>query len=115
MNGLLLNIGLTAVLVGTAVELGKRSPFMGALLMSLPLSSLIGLSLLHSQTHDAGKVAAMSTGIFWALLPSLLLLLLLPALLKRGWAYWPALGVSCAVMVCGYALYAAIVRKLGFA
>jgi hypothetical protein len=110
-----LNLGLTALLVSAAVELGKRSPAAGALLISLPLSSLIGLSLLYSQTKDTAKVAAMSVGIFWAILPSLVLLALLPFLLRRGWAYWPALGASCAVMACGYAAYAATLRRLGVA
>lgn len=109
----LFNVALTAILVSAAVELAKRSPAAGALLVSLPLSSLIALSLLYIDTRDAAKVAGMSQGIFWALLPSLLLLLLLPLLLRRGWDYWPALSVSCLTMVAAYALYAAALRRLG--
>ena len=115
MSGFLLNLALTAALVAVAVELGKRSAWAGALLIALPLSSLIGLSLLYSQTKDPARVAQMSTGIFWAVLPSLLFFLLLPALLRRGWGYWPALAVSCVAMAAGYALYAGVLRRLGVA
>jgi hypothetical protein len=112
---LLLNVALTAVLVSLAVELAKRSPVAGALLVSLPLSSLIALSLLYAGTRDTAKVATMSMGIFWAILPSLLFLLILPPLLRRGWGYWPALGISCLTMLAGYALYVAALRRLGVA
>ena len=87
----------------------------GALVVSLPLSSLIALTFLQLETGDTARVASMSTGIFWMVLPSLLLLAVLPALLRRGWGYWPALGVSCAVMACAYAGYAALLRRWGIA
>ncbi|MBI4060067.1 MAG: hypothetical protein HY403_01420 [Elusimicrobia bacterium] len=108
-----LKIVLSALIIAGASELGKRSALAGALLISLPLSSLLALSWLYAETKDAGRVAAMTEGIFWALLPSLIFFLLLPALLRRGWGYWPALGAACAATGAGYALYAAILRRLG--
>jgi hypothetical protein len=39
--------------------------------------------------------------------------LVLPALLKRGWSYWSALGAACAATAAGYALYAAGLRRFG--
>lgn len=88
-----------------ASELGKRSSALGALLASLPLTSLLVLSWIHLESKDATKVAAMSLDIFWAVLPSLLFFLVLPFLLRRGWDYWPALAASCMMMFSGYAAY----------
>lgn len=101
-----LKLALSALLIAGASELGKRSTAAGALLISLPLSSLLAVTWLYVETKDTARAAAMTSGIFWAILPSLLFFLVLPALLKRGWGYWPALGVACAVTAAGYAAYA---------
>lgn len=111
----LLKVVLTALIVAGASELGKRSSALGALLASLPLTSLLVLSWIHLESKDATKVAAMSLDIFWAVLPSLLFFLVLPFLLRRGWGYWPALAASCMMMFAGYAAYAAVLRRFGAA
>jgi hypothetical protein len=110
-----IKLALSAAIIVGASELGKRSAFAGAILISLPLSSLLALSWLYADTKDPAKVAAMATGILWAILPSLLLFLVLPALLKRGWSFWPALGASCAATAAGYGMYAAVMRRFGVA
>jgi hypothetical protein len=104
---------LSALLIAGASELGKRSTSAGAILISLPLSSLLAVTWLYVETKDTARVADMTGGIFWAILPSLLFFLVLPALLKRGWGYWPALGSACAVTAAGYAAYAAALRRFG--
>lgn len=106
-----LKLIMSALIIAGASELGKRSTFAGAILISLPLSSLLALSWLYQETKDTTRVAAMSSVIFWAVLPSLLLFLVLPALLKRGWSYWPALGAACTATAAGYAVYAAALRR----
>lgn len=113
MTAFLAKVLLTALVVAGASELGKRSSAAGALLASLPLTSILVLSWLYLDTKDTAKVSALSTGIFWAVLPSLLFFLALPFLLKRGWGYWPALGASCAAMFAGYTVYAAVLGRLG--
>lgn len=104
---------LSALIIAAASELGKRSTVAGAILVSLPLSSILALSWLYAETKDAARVSSMATWIFWALIPSLILFLSLPALLKRGWGYWPALGASCAATAAGYAAYAALLTRFG--
>lgn len=110
-----LKLLLSALVVAGASELAKRSTTAGALLVSLPLSSLLALSFLYAETKDAARVAATATSIFWALLPSLVFFVLLPALLKRGWGYWRALGVSSAATAAAYAGYAAAMARFGVA
>ena len=110
-----LKLVLTALIIAGASELGKRSTAAGAILISLPLSSLLAVTWLYVETKDTARVAEMTGGIFWAILPSLLFFLVLPALLRRGWSYWPALGTTCAVTAAGYAAYAAALRRFGAA
>ncbi|MEQ1917721.1 MAG: DUF3147 family protein [Elusimicrobiota bacterium] len=107
-----LKLVLSALIIAGASELGKRSTFAGAILISLPLSSLLAVTWLYVETKDPARVADMTGGIFWAVLPSLLFFLVLPALLKRGWGYWPALACACAATAAGYAAYAAAMARL---
>jgi hypothetical protein len=94
---------VTAVVVVAVSELAKRESIWAALLASLPLTSLLAFVWLHIETRDAARIADLSQGIFWLVLPSLLLFVLLPVLLKAGWSFWPSLLVSGAATAAGYA------------
>src|SRR5437016_3037635 len=97
---------ISALIIAGASELGKRSASIGAILVSLPLTSILTLTWLFLETRDVEKVRSLSVGIAWALLPSLIFFLTLPFLLKRGAGYFAALITACSVMsVCywGYA------------
>lgn len=47
-------------------------------------------------------MADLAGGIFWLVLPSLALFLILPALLRGGYAFWPALGIACGATMASY-------------
>lgn len=102
MATFLVKVLITAVLVGAISELGKRSSFAGALLASLPLTSLLALVWLYRDSGDALQAAQMARGIFWLVLPSLALFLVFPAAVKAGWSFWPALGAGAASTIAAY-------------
>ncbi len=95
-------IAITAGVVVAVAELGKRSSFWGAVLASLPLTSLLAFVWLYVETGDGEGVARLSESIFWLVLPSLPLFLLLPLLLRFGLSFWASLGISSAVTVAAY-------------
>ncbi len=78
---------LTLLLVLAVTEIGKRSTFWGALLASIPLVSVLSLTWIWLDTGDNEKIAGISIQIFWLVLASLPLFLLLPLLLRRGVSY----------------------------
>lgn len=102
MNSLLFKAVVTAVLVVAISELGKRSTLAGALLASLPLTSLLALVWLYRDTGDAVQAANLAGGIFWLVLPSLALFLVFPAGVRAGWGFWPALGAGVASTLLAY-------------
>jgi len=55
---------------------------------------------LWHDTHDPQRIARLSTGIFWLVLPSLVLFVSLPVLLRRGVGFYPALLVASALTRC---------------
>jgi hypothetical protein len=89
-------------LVVGASEIAKRSEMLGALIVSIPLVSVLALIWLYNDTSDVEQVADFSTGILYLVLPSLTLFIALPALLRRGMEFWPALGVACAFTIGAY-------------
>jgi len=102
MTHTILKLAISAAILVAVSEISKRSSFIGGLLVSLPLTSLLAMIWLWHDTHDSAKISALSTSIFWLVLPSLVLYVVLPVLLKRGVAFWPSLGVSVVAMLASY-------------
>ena len=93
---------LSGVIIAAVSEIAKRSPGFGALVASLPLVSILGMIWLWRDTADPQRMAAHAEGTFWYVLPSLPMFLLIPALLRRGVAFWPALALGCALTIALY-------------
>ena len=70
----------------------RRSPAYGALILSLPLLSILSMIWLWRDTGDSERIAALAQGTFWLVLPTLPLFLVLPALLRMGVAFWARHG-----------------------
>jgi hypothetical protein len=108
-----LKVAITAVLVVAIAEIGKRSSAFGALLASLPLTSLLAFVWLYGETGDAAKVANLAQSIFWYVLPSLVLFLALPVLIGNGVGFWPSLAVSCGLTFAAYLIMIWVLGRFG--
>jgi hypothetical protein len=97
-----LKIGLSVMLLIGITEIAKRSSFWGAALASLPLTSLLAFVWLYLESGETEKVLALSYGIFWLVLPSLVLFITLPILLRSGLNFWFSLGASCFITSIAY-------------
>ena len=95
-------IVVTVLLVIAISEVGKRSSLWGALLASLPLTSLLAFIWLYTGTGNVESVARLSQGIFWLVLASLPLFLMLPAMLRRGVTFWLAFTAACVLTSVAY-------------
>ena len=97
-----------AVIV-TASEIAKRSAVFGALVISLPLASIMSMTWLYNDTEDTAQVADFAESILWLVIPSMLLFLILPFLLRRGWGFEVsmALGIVATIVAYGAGIWAA--------
>ena len=64
---------------------------------------------------DAGNMAAHVQATFWFILPSLPMFLVIPALLRAGIGFWPALGLGCALTIALYFAMLALAPRFGIA
>lgn len=104
---------LSGAIVLVVSELAKRNAALGALIVSLPLVSILGMLWLHHETRDAARVAAHAEATFWYVLPSLPMFLVLPALLRHGWSFYAALGAGAALTAALYLGMASVLARFG--
>jgi len=100
---LLIKAALSGAIVAAVSEIARRYPGWGGLVASLPLTSLLAMIWLWRDTRDAGRVAELSAGTIWFIIPSLPLFIALPLLLRSGVGFWASLAI---VVVGTLALYA---------
>ena len=109
----ILKCALSGIIVAVVSEVAKRSPAFGALIVSLPLVSLLGIIWLWRDTGDAVRIANHAESTFWFVLPSLPMFLVLPAMLRAGIGFWPSMGAGCALTIMLYLVTAWSLARFG--
>jgi len=104
---------LSGVMIAAVSTVARRYPAGGALIASLPLVSVMGMIWLWHDRPDAANMAAHAEATFWYVLPSLPMFLLIPALLRRGIDFWPALIAGCALTIAAYLATVLIAARFG--
>jgi len=110
---LLIKAALSGVIIAIASEVARRWPGWGALIVSLPLVSVLAMIWLWRDTRDPVRLAAHAEATFWFVLPSLPMFLLIPLLLRQGFPFWLALAAGCALTVALYLMMVAAGPRLG--
>jgi hypothetical protein len=106
-------IAITTILIVLISEIAKRSSFIGAILASIPLVSVLAMIWLYIDTKDVSKVSALSSSVFWLVLPSLTLFIALPLLLKNGFDFYVSMSVSLGLTVFSYWLMILVLGHFG--
>jgi hypothetical protein len=99
---IVLKFALTAGLIVGISEIGKRFSFAGAILASLPLTSLLALTWLYLDTKDSEKTAVLSMDIFYAVIPSLVFFPVLAVMLRNDISFPLSMLTSIAVTALAY-------------
>lgn len=103
----------TTVLIVVISEIAKRSSFIGAILASIPLISVLAMIWLYIDTKDVTKISELSTGVAWLVIPSLALFLSLPVLLKQGINFYLSIGISIVITIICYWLMLYVLNYFG--
>lgn len=110
---LIIKAALSGIIIAVVSEVAKRSPSFGALIVSLPLVSLLAMIWLWRDTQNTERLAAHAQATFWYVLPSMPMFLVLPMLLRNGTGFYPALLISCALTIVLYALMVWALKQYG--
>ena len=103
---------VTAGVIVAVTEVAKRSDRLGALLISLPLTSVLTLIWLYAEKQPTEKIANHAFYTFWYVLPTLPMFILFPFLLKQL-GFIAALSISLFGTMGLIVIFALILQKFG--
>jgi hypothetical protein len=103
----------SAAVITLISEIAKRHSGFAALLAALPLTTLLAFVWLHLDATPPERIADLANQIFWLVIPSLVLFLTLPALLRHGWNFWASLGLAMAATSATYLALLPVLRRFG--
>lgn len=101
----IIKFAVTAAIIVAVSEIAKRSTVFGALVASLPMTSMLALIWLYNDTQDLTKISDLSLSVFWMVLPSLAFFLLLPAFIRLGLGFYTALLSASLCMAATYYVF----------
>jgi hypothetical protein len=104
---------LSGLIIAIVSEVAKRSPAFGALIVSLPLVSLLAIIWLWRDTGDIQRIANHAEATFWYVIPSMPMFLALPWMLRSGVGFWWALLASCLLTIGLYFVTVLIASRFG--
>ena len=113
MTYYLVKIAITTILIVVISEIAKRSTFVGAILASVPLISVLAMIWLYIDTKDVTKVSSLSISVFWLVIPSLALFLALPLLLKQGLNFYLSISISIGLTIGCYWIMVSALEHFG--
>ena len=104
---------VSGVIIAAASEAARRSTLLGAIIISLPLMSILAIVWLYRDTGDSEQIISLSWSILWVIVPSLVFFVALPLGLRSGLGFAASLLIACCVTAVAYALWVAAARALG--
>lgn len=93
---------ISALIIATVTKLSEKTPVGGALLKSLPLTSFLVFFIMKYEGRTNKEISRMSWDILYMVIPSLVLFVVFPMLLDRGWSFAGSLAASTVFMSMGY-------------
>ncbi len=113
MTYLVLKFLITSIIIVAVSEIAKQSSFLGSILASIPLVSVLAITWLYIDTKDVSRVIDLSNGILWLVIPSLTFFIILPVLLKNGISFYVSLSFSIIATIISYYSLIKVLNKFG--
>jgi hypothetical protein len=104
---------ITALIIVIVSEIAKKSSFLGALIISIPLTSLLAFIWLYFDTRDYQKVIDLSYGTILLSAPSFTFFIILPILLKMKQNFAISILISIISTSLIYLIFIFILKKIG--
>ena len=108
---LLLKTLISAIIIVAVSEIAKRYTWTAAIIVSLPLTSLLAFVWLYWDTKDTQKVIELSYSTIVMSLPSFIFFIILPILLKLKQNFVLSLLISVISTAIAYAIFMFFIKK----
>lgn len=104
---------LSALVIVIVTKVQLVSDRLSALLIALPLTSLIAMIWMYYAGQNSQRLANHAESTFWFVLPTLPMFLIIPLMLRHGWGFWTTLAANCAITVALFWLTVLALRRFG--
>ena len=94
---------LTALIIVVVSEIAKKSSLLGAIIISIPLTSLLAFIWLYWDTKDAQKIIDLSYNTIIMVIPSFVFFIILPLMLKLKQSF--SISLFTAILSTSIAYY----------
>jgi len=104
---------LTALIIVVVSEIAKKSSLLAAIIISIPLTSLLAFTWLYWDTKDTQKIIDLSYNTIIMVIPSFVFFIILPLLLKLKINFSISLIFSILTTSLAYYLFIYFLKKIG--
>ena len=113
MKYIFLKLIISSGIITMVSEISKKNSFIGGLIASIPLISILSMIWLYIESKDIEKIKNLSNSIFWMVIPSLMLFLSIPILIDIGFNFWESLIIAIILTISFYLLTVFILSYYG--
>ncbi len=111
---ILLKTIISALIIVAVSEIAKKYTWTAAIIVSLPLTSLLAFVWLYWDTKDSQKVIELSYSAIVMTVPSIVFFIVLPTLLRLKQNFVFSLLVSIICTAIAYAIFIFIIKKFNY-
>ena len=111
LDGVKLVVTAVVILFVTKIQLFHDK--LSALLIALPLTSLIAMIWMHQGKQSSERIANHAESTFWFVLPTLPMFLIFPWMLRQGWGFGPSLAANCLITAALFWVMVAVLKRFG--
>jgi hypothetical protein len=104
---------LSALIIVIVTKVQLVSDRLSALLIALPLTSLVAMAWMHHGGQSAQRLANHAEGTFWFVLPTLPMFLIIPWMLRNGWSFWTTIAANCLLTAAFFWITVIVLRRFG--
>ena len=104
---------ITSLVIVIVSEIAKKSTFIAAIIISIPLTSILAFIWLYLDTKGYQKVIDLSNGTILLTLPSFAFFIILPVLLKYKLNFALSLIISIIGTAMIYYIFSYLLKKFG--
>ena len=103
---------ISALIIVIVSEVAKRSSLLAAIIVSIPLTSLLAFIWLYWDTKDTQKVIDLSYGTIVMTIPSFTFFFILPLMLKLKQSFFFSLFISIVSTTIIYLIFIFLTKKI---
>ena len=104
---------LTALIIVLVSEIAKKSSLLAAIIISIPLTSLLAFIWLYWDTRDAQKIIDLSYNTIIMVIPSFVFFIVLPLMLNLKQSFSISLFVAILSTSIAYFIFIFFLKKFG--